>query len=829
MNPFKGYIDSATISPDPGGQYTVTLNGWIVSTLEPPADFKVGTNGASATVAEWLPRPDVARNNPDIRWASNSGFRARFRLPHPLRQHETFYFLATLQSGSKLAGAFPPAQVNIAEVETDEESLPTDEEVKNSVEHLRAALHCPERDQVLRELEQRLLLFLSHNDRLAVPASSSPKLSIIIPVRDRAECTFNCFVSLLPLRDLDLEVLLVDNGSTDLTGELLRRTTGVRVIRNDRPLHFLDSVNQAAAVARGDVLLMLNNDCFPLPGAVPRLLKTLAYSPRIGAVGGMLIRPDGTLQEAGCAVTRSGSPRGIGRGDSPQDPRYAQVVRVDYCSGALLATPRSVFDSLGGFDARYRPAYFEDLDYCLTLREAGYDVLYEPRAAAFHVEYGSARSLEGTVRLHLRNQDRLRRKHRALFSPAAVSAADADLPLAESPRRPRVLVIDDQVPMYFKGAGFPRSKLLLDALAALGCTTTLYTTAQPRINRYTEVAALDRRIALIENEHRDLIASYLSEQGSSYDLVIVSRPHNMQAVRDALRSLPEVRASFKLLYDTESIFCLRDIRRAELIDGRTVSELERKRLLDEELDAARIADGLLCVTDGEHEICRGLGLPEPHTLGYAVRTAASAVPFAERNGFVGVGPLVQPDAPNVDGLVYFLNHVQPLLAAVLPAERHPVRWVGKNQMAEELDKFSDRFTAVGPLEELQGELDTARVFIAPIRFGAGISLKLLHAAAAGIPAVCTPFLAEVMGWTDRVEVLVASTPEEFARSCVDLHENQALWESVRANALAAVEREYSHLRFVSTIAAALGTALPWFAAREQLSEVASRLADELVL
>ena len=607
MNPFKGYIDSATIAPDPTGQYTVTLNGWVVSTLEPPSDFKIGTNGASATVAEWLPRPDVAKSNPHIGWASNSGFRAKFRLPHPLRRHETFYFLATLKSGSKLAGAFPPAQVNFTELEQDDERLPSDEDVKTAVEHLSAALACPEREQILKDLSQRLLLFLSHNDRLALPTSEQPQLSIIVPVRDRAECTFNCFVSLLAMRDVPYEVILVENGSRDLTTELLRRTSGVRVISNEEPLHFLDSVNQAAAQARGETLLLLNNDCFPYPGAIPRLLKTLAYSKRIGAVGGMLIRPDGTLQEAGCAVSRSGSPKGIGRGDSPQDVRYSKVERVNYCSGALLATPRSLFNELGGLDGLYRPAYFEDLDYCITLRELGYDVIYEPRAAALHVEYGSARNLDATVRLHLRNQERLRKKHKNLFAVTAGDTTADTEPLADSPRRPRVLVIDDQVPMFFKGAGFPRARLMLNSLAALGCSTTLYTTAQPPINRYLEVAAVDRRIELITNEHRDLIASFLEETQDRWDIVIVSRPHNMKAVRDALRSLPEARAKFRLLYDTESIFCLRDIRRAAVIDGYIVPDYERQRLLDSELDAARGADGMISVTEEESHICREMG------------------------------------------------------------------------------------------------------------------------------------------------------------------------------------------------------------------------------
>ena len=173
--------------------------------------------------------------------------------------------------------------------------------------------------------------------------------------------------------------------------------------------------------------------------------------------------------------------------------------------------------------------------------------------------------------------------------------------------------------------------------------------------------------------------------------------------------------------------------------------------------------------------------------------------------------------------------MQPLLAGRLTGHVPPFRWVGENHVGEVFAHVSDRFVSVGAKEDLQEELDRARVFVAPIRFGAGISLKLLHAAAAGIPAVCTPFIAEALGWKDRVEVLIASTPEEFASCCAELHEDVILWEKVRANALAAVKRDYSHQAYVDAVAAVLAEHVPWFMLREPTTIVAPRLASEIVL
>jgi O-antigen biosynthesis protein len=92
------------------------------------------------------------------------------------------------------------------------------------------------------------------------------------------------------------------------------------------------------------------------------------------------------LQEAGNVIFSNGSGANFGRGDYVDAPLYKYVREVDYCSGALLATPRDVFSELGGFDERYRPAYYEDADYCFTLREHGKRVYYQPESIVLHVE-----------------------------------------------------------------------------------------------------------------------------------------------------------------------------------------------------------------------------------------------------------------------------------------------------------------------------------------------------------------------------------------------------------------------------------------------------------
>ena len=89
-------------------------------------------------------------------------------------------------------------------------------------------------------------------------------------------------------------------------------------------------------------------------------------------------------------IFKDGSAAHFGRDDHQLDAGVYNLVReVDYCSGALLATPRILYEELGGFDQQYAPAYYEDTDYCFKVRAAGHRIYYQPESAVVHLEGAS--------------------------------------------------------------------------------------------------------------------------------------------------------------------------------------------------------------------------------------------------------------------------------------------------------------------------------------------------------------------------------------------------------------------------------------------------------
>jgi GT2 family glycosyltransferase len=243
-----------------------------------------------------------------------------------------------------------------------------------------------------------------------LPPEDHPRVSILLVLLNRAELTFLCLESILANCRIPYELVLVDNGSQDQTRQLLERMDGARVIRNAENQGFIRAVNQAAEVARGEHLLLLNNDTRLIGDGPAIAAERLDRDPTIGAVGGRLISPDGTLQEAGSEVRPDGSTRFVGRGAPPLAPAFQTERTVDYCSGAFLMTPARDFRALGGLDEDFSPAYFDDLDYCARLAQRGKRVVYEPRIVLLH--YESASSSPQYVRQLMRdNREKFLEKH----------------------------------------------------------------------------------------------------------------------------------------------------------------------------------------------------------------------------------------------------------------------------------------------------------------------------------------------------------------------------------------------------------------------------------
>ncbi|MBU2411069.1 MAG: glycosyltransferase family 2 protein, partial [Gammaproteobacteria bacterium] len=222
-----------------------------------------------------------------------------------------------------------------------------------------------------------------------------PKVSIIIPTRNAAELTRQCIDSIFARTHYaPFEILLVDNGSDepaalDYFRELAQRPE-VRVLRDDRPFNYAQLNNDAVAQARGELVALVNNDIEVLTPEWLSEMVSLALQPGVGAVGARLWYPDMTLQHAGIILGVGGlaahSHRRMPAGREGYGGRAALIQSFSAVTAACMVIRKSIYEEVGGMDAVNLKVAFNDVDFCLRLREAGYRNVWTPYAELKHHE-----------------------------------------------------------------------------------------------------------------------------------------------------------------------------------------------------------------------------------------------------------------------------------------------------------------------------------------------------------------------------------------------------------------------------------------------------------
>jgi GT2 family glycosyltransferase/LmbE family N-acetylglucosaminyl deacetylase/2-polyprenyl-3-methyl-5-hydroxy-6-metoxy-1,4-benzoquinol methylase len=657
-------------------------------------------------------------------------------------------------------------------------------------------LNSLDKQKLIEQRQAELINFISSGGQIDLTCEN-PQISIILVLFNQAELTLACLRSIREFADLPVEVIIVDNHSTDYTSDLLDRVRVTKVVRNNENLHFVKACNQALELVTTPYVLLLNNDTEIGKNALSLALNTLNENSEFGAVGAKIVRYDGTLQEAGNIIWSDGSCQGYGRDDDPGFAQYNFKRIVDYCSAAFLLTRTSLFKEHGGFDTGFAPAYYEETDYCLWLRENGFNVVYDPNVVVRHFEFGSS-TLEDSTRLMRKNRQVFIDKHKHTlknhFDNHASNIEKARF-AASCSNKKRLLYIDDRVPHSWLGRGYPRSNAIVKVLYELGYQITIYPNTFPDeepanllykdINPFIEVVS-----GFGVSGFRDFMAG----RRDYYDLIWVSRPHNMKFLKERL-FIPG--RKYKLIYDAEAIFAERELMHAQLLGDDTNAKTKEEQIR-EEIGLADNADLVIAVSGQDAKKFKDYGVHDVKVLGHCPETKIGEKTFGGRKDLLFVGNLDYPDAPNTDSIIWFIETVFPLIQKSIPEiSLHVV-----GSFHEELLGIYKSVNVCfhGFVDDPAEFYDTCRVFVAPTRFSAGIPYKVHEAASYGIPVVATKLLAEQLGWADQKQLLVAEVnPNAFSSAVVQLYANEELWSGIRENAATEILQNHSKQSFVNTI------------------------------
>lgn len=633
-------------------------------------------------------------------------------------------------------------------------------------------------------------------------------VTVVIPVYGKIDYTLRCLRSIAGTwsHTVNPTIVVVDDCSPDDSAHELIGIPGVTVLSNGSNAGFLHSSNRGAALATTPYVCFLNNDTEVRNAWLDTLVETAASDERIGAVGSKLVYPDGTLQEAGSIIWSDGTGWNFGRGDDPAKSEYQVRREVDYCSAASLLVRTDLLREIGGFDARFAPAYYEDVDLCFAVRERGYRVVYEPRSELIHYEgVSSGTDLTSGVK---RYQEVNRPKFLAKWEGALANHLP---PSAENVERalyrktaPTILVVDSYVPMYDREAGSNRLFKIVQVFRRLGYNVIFFPDNGLAIESYSgELLRLGVQIVYAPPEATDQV-KVLASLLRRVDLAWICRPELCE------KYLPGVRAAstVPIVYDTIDLHYTRERRRAELENG---DDTTWRRLQAIELSMARAADLVVTVTDVErrelatHGIERVAVIPTIHDI-----EPHDEIGFAARSGLVFIGGYSH--TPNVDAAQWLCNDIMPAVWRREP--EMTVALLGNGPPKSVTDLRSARVRVTGFVADVAPYFEDARLFVAPLRYGAGMKGKIGHALSFGLPLVTTTVGIDGYELTDGVNCSIADDARSFGRAIVKLYSDRDMWERYSKAGAAVIDnlgrdavtlqiRELLHELGLSEVAASL--------------------------
>lgn len=645
--------------------------------------------------------------------------------------------------------------------------------------------------------------------RLRFAECAVPEISIVIPAYGDLPHVLACLQSLAAHPPAcSHEVIVADDASGEAGMAQLATVPGLRYLPFAENLGFLHASNRAVAAARGQWLVLLNSDVEVGEGALDALRQVFECFPDCGLAGARLCYPDGRLQEAGGILWRDGTAWNWGRFDDAGHSRYNFVREVDYVSAAAMMMPMALFRQLGGFDAHFAPAYCEDSDLAMRVRQAGWRVLYQPQARIIHhegVSHGRD-TASGVKAMQLHNQAKLRQRWARELDAGHYPHGEQPLLACERDARPLLLVVDGSLPEPWRDAGSRTLLAFIDAFLALGWRIKYW--PQNLGGSHEQAALLQQRgIEVMQGEgYRGRFNAWLGDYADALDAVLLSRP---LVAANAIGSVRRCAPRARLLYYGHDLHYRRvadeaRIRRDKslLRESRVMKRLERR--------IWRKVDAVLYPSQEEAAIVAAqTRTPVRAIPAYRFDAASRPQPSPDgREGVLFVGGFAH--APNIDAALWCVEAILPPLRAQQPGVSLTLAGSHPDARIQALAGAGVHVTGQVTEAQLQALYARARVVVVPLRFGAGVKHKVLEAMHFGVPVVTTAVGAQ--GLEDIGEALaIAATPEALAQQAARLIRDDAAWLHQARLAQAWVARHYSE----DAIARVWQTLLPGHAERGQ--------------
>ena len=559
-----------------------------------------------------------------------------------------------------------------------------------------------------------------------------PLVSIIIPVHNQFNYTFQCINSILTNDPIvPYEIIIADDMSSDKTKIIEKYIKNIIVLHNNKKNNFLFNCNKASKFAKGKYIIFLNNDTKVNKEWLISLVRLIESDEKIGMIGSKLLNFDGTLQEAGGIVWDNGGALNFGRNHDANMPEYNYVKEVDYISGASIIIRKSIWDKIGGFDERFSPAYYEDTDFAFELRKFGYKVMYQPKSIVIHFEgISNGKNLtSGIKKYQIINRKKFIEKWKNELK-YQTKRCNIFVARDRGYNKRRILVLSGSFSIKYKDENFQIILAYLNILKEIGLQVTFFFNDFQKIEPYTSFLQQKGIEVLYGNIIKNNFVIWLKKYLKFFHFIYLQNC-----------CIPALYLDLIFKYFKGKIFYF---FHNNLFDDYYIKNKENNyegnnNLTIIENKIISKANIIHVINNYEMEIIKekyeNTVIHVIPKLFYEYNLENVQKDFSKRKDIIFVGDFDY--SSNIDAVLWFSTEIYPNIVKKYPDIIFNI--IGKNVIhkIKKLHSKNIKIKIFRSYEELQTFYQESRMAIAPFRFGRNNKYKIIEAAYNQIPMVTT--------------------------------------------------------------------------------------------
>lgn len=622
--------------------------------------------------------------------------------------------------------------------------------------------------------------FKSHPFNFSTDANS--EVSIIIHNVNDVKLLLSCLFYIDKFdRNIPKEIIVINSKSNDETQNYLEKIKGIIIIEHEESIGLTKSINLAIENAKGKFIYLLDSHVLVQENYLSRLIEVFNIKENVGSVGSKMISIDNTIIEAGNLVFENSEIVELGKSEAIDAPQFNFLRKVDFCAGSLLLRKTKENGDLNVLNETFSSPYFAEADFCLKLnKEENQDIYYHPlsEVVCFDNSFKAENNTDRKVFADHWNSYFINKKY----------VKSEKINYNAHYKTPNFLFLEENMPKPDQDSGSRRFMEIIKILQRNGHHIVL------AVKHFDETKDSDY-ITYFQNVGVEICKDYVNTQNkivkvedqvvnalSYVDVVWIFRPlgfnHWYNLLKDKI-------SRQKIIYDMVDLHYLRMERENNYIDIVTKErEKEINFFKEKEYAGMNISDAVISISDEEKNTVSENGVKKDKIFTVSnIHKPVENIPlsFSEREGLLFIGGYNH--LPNIDAVKFLHDQILPLV------------WTKNNQIkifilgpdfpADLKEKYhSDRFQILGYQESVDFWFENSRVFVAPLRYGAGVKGKIGQALEFKLPVITTGIGAEGMSLEDAKTALISDeNPQNFADKILELYDNENLWQTLHENSL----------------------------------------------